>query len=64
MLLYKEKANQQELHKIYIACIKYIMNKKNDALIRLEKINNQVWKKKAQEVIMRMTNKQLSAENN
>ncbi|ANU56799.1 MULTISPECIES: DUF4304 domain-containing protein [Bacteroidales] len=64
MLFYEEKAIQQELHQIYIACIEYIMNKKNDALIRLEKINNQVWKKKAQEVIMRMTNKQLSAENN
>ena len=58
MLFYEEKAIQQELQQIYIACIEYVMNKKNDALIRLEKINNQVWKKKAQEVIMRMTNKQ------
>lgn len=59
MLFYEEKAIQQELHQIYIACIEYLMNKKNDALIRLEKINNQVWKKKAQEVIIRMTNKQM-----
>lgn len=64
MLFYEEKIIQKELYQIYIACIEYVMNRKNDALIRLEKINNQVWKKKAQEVIMRMTNKQLSAENN
>ncbi|UVV56067.1 DUF4304 domain-containing protein [Bacteroides fragilis] len=64
MLFYEEKVIQKELHQIYIACIEYVINKKNDALIRLEKINNQVWKKKAQEVITRMTNKQLIAENN
>ena len=35
------------------------MSKKNDALIRLKKINNQIRKIKALEVIIRMTNKQL-----
>lgn len=64
MLFYEEKAVQKELHQIYIACIEYVMNRKKDALIRLEKIDNQVWKKKTQEVIIRMTNKQLIAENN
>lgn len=61
MLSYKDKVIQKELHQIYIACIEYAMNQNTDALVRLEKINNQVWKKKAQEVIIRMTHHYLDS---
>lgn len=56
MLSYQDRVIQKELHQIYMACIEYILNKKTDALVRLEKIDNQVWKKKALEVSIRMKN--------
>jgi len=54
MILFEKRVLQKELHQIYIACVEFVMGKKEEAKTRLSKIENAVWAEKAKEVAKRM----------
>jgi hypothetical protein len=51
MIRIENKVIQKDLHQIYLACIEIVQEKNNDAVTRLNKINNAVWKMKAEEIL-------------
>lgn len=54
MVLFENNVIQKELSQIYIACIEFVIDKREQALERLSNIKNAVWANKAKEVIKRM----------
>lgn len=54
MVLFENNVIQKELLQIYIACIEFVIDKREQALERLSNIKNEVWANKAKEVMKRM----------
>lgn len=54
MVLFENNVIQKELSQIYIACIEFVIDKREQALERLSNIKNAVWANKAKEVMKRM----------
>ncbi|MDR1244458.1 MAG: DUF4304 domain-containing protein [Endomicrobium sp.] len=51
MIKIENKVIQKDLHQIYLACLEIVQGKNDDASVRLNKINNTIWKKKADEIL-------------
>lgn len=54
IVLFENNVIQKELSQIYIACIEFVIDKREQALERLSNIKNAVWANKAKEVMKRM----------